>query len=294
MFSLIRLTNLFVLVVCFCEFTAQLHGQLFEELLSVGIEFGPRHKVALPAASLIPDQSDEAQLAALEKLAGKDGWQRFSKNSIVAPVSIDLAYVKDEFGERVGHQVHSAFVIHAKLATLGDKELLSQIFGRSGASEDAGTKLQELTQSQLERVGLTNLPEGVRYLQADITLLEKIRIRGVIHTEKLVDPQGVTVSWRLDPRFANDAELKATWHKLEKAGIEGLEKPLPYFGWGGYLRISQVRSTPNILLIESHMLMHEPTQWFSGSNFIRSKLPLAIQEGARSFRRSLRSADSVK
>jgi hypothetical protein len=42
------------------------------------------------------------------------------------------------------------------------------------------------------------------------------------------------------------------------------------------------------------MLMHEPTQWFSGSNFIRSKLPLAIQEGARSFRRSLRSADSVK
>jgi len=44
-----------------------------------------------------------------------------------------------------------------------------------------------------------------------------------------------------------------------------------------------------MLLIESRMVLHELPEWFSASNFVRSKLPLAIQEGARNLRRRLKA-----
>lgn len=266
-------------------------GSLYQQLIGPGIEFAPGVQYALPAASLISNESDEIQVANLERLAGNDGWTKFSRDSVVAPVAIDVAYLKDASGMRLGHQVHSAFVVHAKLDALRDKDLLQQIFGRSGDNDSSGTHFEALEASRLESHGILLDNDQVAYSRAEITLLDKIRVRGVIRTEKQSDQQGLTLAWQLEPAFDSDAELRATWSKIEKSNeSESTNEPQPYRGWGGYLRVAEVRASPGLVLVESHMLMHEPSGWFSGSNFIRSKLPIAIQEGARNFRRKLAAA----
>ncbi|MCS7305572.1 MAG: hypothetical protein NZ602_10755, partial [Thermoguttaceae bacterium] len=50
-----------------------------------------------------------------------------------------------------------------------------------------------------------------------------------------------------------------------------------------------LRQPGGALFIEHHHLFAEPNQWFGGKNFLRSKLPLAIQETVRKLRWQLRS-----
>jgi hypothetical protein len=193
-------------------------------------------------------------------------------------------------GTRVGHNVHSAFAVHAKLESLADKDLMQQIFGKPESNSASGVKIFELTEGDLRAAGVEipaadpNAGTKVSYLRVEYLLLEKILLKGVMRVERTATPGSTTLCWMLDPQLATNKELRGTWLK---AGVESSE-PKPYSGWGGYLNVSRVGESPDILLIESRMLLHELPEWFSGSNFVRSKLPLAIQEGARNFRRKLK------
>ena len=48
------------------------------------------------------------------------------------------------------------------------------------------------------------------------------------------------------------------------------------------------------MFIECHMIFDEPRGWFGGANLLRSKLPLAVQEEVRNFRRRLSAASQGK
>jgi hypothetical protein len=61
----------------------------------------------------------------------------------------------------------------------------------------------------------------------------------------------------------------------------------PYEGAGGYMHVAKLSDPSGACLIETWMVLHEPTEWFRGSNLLRSKLPLMIQESVRKFRRHL-------
>ncbi len=263
---------------------------LLNELTTEGVDFGNGVKVILPLPSLAGKLSDEKLEEVKTQLAGNDGWEKFSRDSVVAPVTIKLEYVTDNQGTRVGHNVHSAFAVRAKLESLGDKDLMQQIFGKPEPSEGSGMKLVDLTEADLKATAI-EIPlaeeqagKSVSYSQVEFTLLDKIRLRGVMRIERTVSPNAITIGWLLDPRFANNEKLRGTW---AKTGSETTNSG-SYMGWGGYLNVTQVRESPEIIVIESRMLLHELPEWFSASNFIRSKLPLAIQEGARNFRRKLK------
>ena len=103
---------------------------LLTELTTDGIEFGSGVKVVLPAPTLTDDMGKEQFEQAKTQLAGNDGWEKFSRDSVVAPVTIKLEYVTDSEGVRVGHNVHSAFTVHTKLEVLSDGDLMQQIFGK--------------------------------------------------------------------------------------------------------------------------------------------------------------------
>lgn len=263
---------------------------LLTELTSHGVDFGDGVKVVLPAMTLAGELSEEQLEEAKTKLSGDDGWEKFSRDSVVAPVAIKVEYVTDKKGTRVGHNVYSAFIVHVKLESLADKDLMQQIFGKPESKNTSGIKFVELTEGDLRAAGIevpagdSNVGARVSYLQVEYLLLEKISLKGVMRVERTTTPGSMTICWLLDPQFAKNDELRGTW---VKAGVEGSE-PKPYTGWGGYVNVSRVGESPEALLMESRMLLHELPEWFSGSNFVRSKLPLAIQEGARNFRRKLK------
>ena len=263
---------------------------LLTELTTDGVEFREGVKVVLPPPSLTGKLSDEQIERTKAELAGNDGWEKFARDSIVAPVTIHRDYVVDNSGNRVGHNVHSAFVVHAKLESLADKELMQQIFGKPESNDASGMKVTEQSAADLKAAGV-ELPTDeiagtkVTYSRIEFTLLEKIRLSGVMRIERASAPASTTVAWLLDPKFAANEELRGSWSKVSEIATE----PQAYAGWGGYLNVTRVSESPEVLVIESRMLLHELPQWFSASNFVRSKLPLSIQEGARNFRRKLKS-----
>jgi hypothetical protein len=65
---------------------------------------------------------------------------------------------------------------------------------------------------------------------------------------------------------------------------------------GQYLKVTALVDAddkPNgKLFIEAHMVFHEPQGWFGGANLLGSKLPLAVQDNVREFRRLLRQSSS--
>jgi hypothetical protein len=41
------------------------------------------------------------------------------------------------------------------------------------------------------------------------------------------------------------------------------------------------------MFVEFHLVLSEPRDWFDGRNLFKAKLPLAMQDRVRSFRRAL-------
>jgi len=266
------------------------HHDVMSMVTEQGVLIGAGPLVKLPLPTLCGALGAKQRQARLDSLAGGAGWKRFSRKSIVAPVAIDVKYVKDSDGNRIGHLIHVGFVVHADLEKLKDKDMLQQMFGEAHENgETEGIGGEEVAPDKLDGMGI-KIDESTTYIAAEITLLEAVRVRGVLHLEQNINDDSIVVSWLLDPRFNHDRETNNAWAPLENLQLADTTADgwQPYEGCGGYLTAHRLDEVPGASLIEVRMLLHEPKQWFNGSNRLRSKLPLLLQESARNFRRKLR------
>ncbi|MEZ6136619.1 MAG: hypothetical protein R3C53_17115 [Pirellulaceae bacterium] len=283
---------------------SSLYGQLIER----GIQL-PSDLLVTVDPAIAPDDflamGSEERRQQLETVAGKNGWDRFSRDSAVAPVRIELEFIKNSAGERVGHRIYSVFVAYAPLETLRDEQLMREIFGQ--ASVDSGDERPDssltadnpdatttpasrnVPLAELKRLGISPPSEQERFAAIELPLLNRVTMRGTIQVQRNEGPGWVRLVWQIDPRFADSTDFGNTWTKFERneVGMPIETEPKPYAGCGGYLQIIQIDAELQQLLVESRMVMYEPVDWFSGSNFLRSKLPTVLQENARSFRRGL-------
>ncbi len=288
---------------CGTNTTESVHAQaadLFTELTGPGLVFtganGVPQPVHLPASTLSADMSDAQRTPALERLAGKLEWNRFVRDAVTAPVMVDIEAIDAGDGERLGLLVHNAFVAHATLDTLHDSELMQQLFGRpSSNQESAGVVTEELSSEELSRLGFAEpAASSDSFAYLELPLLNQVIVRGVIRIQKRQRAGAIEFAWRLDERFNSVEKYASRWTKLERNEVGKLfeGESFPYAGFGGWLGAYQLQvDEPSPLLIESQMLLREPTEWFAGSNFLRSKLPLSLQENARTFRRKLQQPE---
>jgi hypothetical protein len=271
-----------------------------EQFQSAGIKLSEGASVKLNPPLLMGQESQAQPL--LEKLAQRHGWDRFARNSPTAPVLVEISYVQDASEKRVGHNIYSAFVAYAPLAMLKDQELMTSLFGSSSEDkEQMGFDPKELPTEVLEQAGINNKDKDhVRYSTLRIPLMNRIVIEGTARIEKLEKDGSVIIAWHLDPKFTVDttqaessglAKYANRYRKVvrNELGKEVELAAVAYSGCGGYLSVSQTGLADHQLLIESRMAIHEPDEWFAGSNFLRSKFPVALQESAQSFRRKLGS-----
>ncbi|MCA9132764.1 MAG: hypothetical protein KDA45_06405 [Planctomycetales bacterium] len=264
---------------------------LFTQLSEQGLSLGEQATWKLPGPTLAQDQSPEQRNAALETLAGKQGWARFARNSIMAPVAVDIEALQDKQGNRWGHDIHTAFMVHADLQQFRQEDLLEQLLGPPPTLEDPSTGgIEALSAEELRAVGIS-LPadSNESYVYIELPLLNKIIVRGVLHLAQRERAGAYEVAWQLDPRFSAVEKYAPRWHKLERNAVgRPTEGPAhPYLGLAGRVGVYQLDTAPSQLLVESRMLLREPEAWFAGSQFLRSKLPLSVQENARRLRRKL-------
>jgi len=241
----------------------------------------------LPKPSLQPGQDAAKRKEVLVDLAGGRGWKHFSRKSISAHVATEVKYIKNADGDRIGHQVHNAFIVHASWDKLKDADLSDQLFLESAPPDNVAAR--KLDPAEWKAAGIDAIAENESFGLVELPLLERVVVRGVMRSVRMVDDDSVTVVWELDPRFTGGASPSNTWAAIsEDDSGEWMEgEQHPYRGAGGYLHISRLTELENACLVEMRMVLHEPKDWFRGSAVLRSKLPLLLQQGAKDFRRKV-------
>ena len=303
------------LLVCILQFEiascrAEQHSNpppspLLESFFTDGIQVVAGVSFVLPPPLLSDAHTPAAKREILDILSARHGWQRFSRPSVMAPVHVELSYIQDASGKRVGHHVYSAFIVHASMRTLRDQELMVSLFGAYGDDEgqQIGFQPERPDSELLSQVGI-DVPDetSVRYSSIYLPLLNRVALRGTARIEKEESDSSVTIAWYFDPRFTfedweslEDSKQRFANHymKLERdeLGRSVDSPPVPYLGCGGYLSVRETGQQPDQLFIESRLVLHEPAEWFAGSNFLRSKFPTVLQESAQSFRRRVMKAN---
>ncbi|MGI9473881.1 MAG: hypothetical protein ACR2NZ_20225 [Rubripirellula sp.] len=281
------------------------------ELVSSGIVIAGE-RVPIQSPSVDPRGQSELRMAAQEKLAGAHGWTRFSRNSVVAPVKIELAYLKNEAGDRVGHRIHVAYVVHAGIETLRDSDLMGGLFGGSTSKEaetkdpeseaskaledqkaDESFRSEQMDDATVTSLGIESQP-GVGFGWLEFLLLKKVELQGVIRSNRFEGVDYVAITWELAEEFTDrepvHERFRNEWVRRDRSPSGSLirSEATSFAGAAGYLVLSSVDGTDNACLIEAEVVLHEPEGWFNGSNLLRSKLPLILQESARRFRRGLK------
>lgn len=243
--------------------------------------------VSIPEPSM-PDGLDQPQQASvLKTLAGKYSLDRFTKNSIVSPFTLQRATVKDANGQRVGHKVDLCFVAYGRLDAIRDEEMFFAML-ESKESDEVGDG-KRISDEELAQRGIkkhdaaSGAAEQVAYYRFSVPVLDRVIVEGVVRRDSLGSDESQFACITLEDAFDGDFQYPNRW----RHSTAGAADSVSYAGAGGYAKATRLLGYEGAILIECHGVIHEPQEWFGGANLLGSKLPIAIQDTVRSFRRSL-------
>jgi hypothetical protein len=268
---------------------------LMDGLLSSGVVVSAGQSVLLSPPVFDPKGRSEDRLTAASSIAGSKGWKQFCRNSVVAPVRIDLDYLRNSDGKRIGQRMHIAFVVHVGIETLCDADMMRRLLGGNDESSERpeGFHSESIDREALEVIGVDEM-QACSYSWLKFVLLKKVELQAVIRSQRTEGEGHFTIAWVLDERFTDreppDDEYRNEWVRRDRDELGNTTRgePHPYSGAGGYLAVSGLEQIAGASLVEAELVFCEPDAWFSGSNLLRSKLPLIVQESVRRFRRELR------
>lgn len=264
---------------------------LYEALRSAGIEIAPNEVLRLPEPTLADGLTAAQQRQAIEALlGGRYSWGEFTRRAVVAPLLLKISDRAN--AESIGRRVDLWFVAYGDLRRLSQDAFLSEQF-RLAEDDNANDRsvvkqLQETELSQRDLAPPTQA-EDPRYVAAEITLLDRVRVSATTRSVKIETADSVLVASLLDPHFADDAQYPNRWRPITRddQGRRHLGVPQPYTGLGSYAKATRLVEPSGALFLEYHVAFAEPNGWFQGANLLRSKLPIVAQDAVRSFRRSL-------
>lgn len=275
---------------------------LAAELLCDGVTMTTGDRITLADVSLADGLDHAAQQQVLRKVAGRYPLSLFTRKSPVAPFSLEMESIKDSSGERTGQRVDLWFIAYGSLQTITDEKLMEDTFKTDPKKpKDLPQSSRKLTEEELQARDLTtrseaDLKAGYSFFEAPV--LERVIVSGVALGVRIKTDESVTVAARLEPEFGDDPDLPNRWRPVEhdEAGRVVIGDPKPYAGFGmigkATALIDEDGRPTGMLLVECHAAFHEPKGWFGGANLLRSKLPLAVQDNVRDFRRKLMRAEA--
>lgn len=242
--------------------------------------------VALTPPLVEAGASAERRQAALRQAAGRYPMDRFTRRSSAASFQLELENIEDEAGDRLGYRLDLYFVAYGDLEAIRERGLFREMISEDEAEGDG----EALSEQELEERGIALDPSASQSRQLYRfrgPILDRVRLAGVIWTERQSSEDQAMAMARFDPRFDGDAEMPNSWVGLDPRSGETTGEPQPYNGFAGYALATELESPAGALLVEAHAVLHEPQGWFDGRPLLRSKLPLIARDAVRGFRRAL-------
>ena len=264
---------------------------VFDELAQKGITLGDT-AVKLPEPSLDPNSDSKAQTDAVRRIATKKyDYDQFVRKSPVAPFVLEIGTIEGRSGGDRAQKVDLWFVAYGSFDEMTDEDLLGQLVG-GGESRSEKGRSEPLSDEELRARNLKIESTDDRresYYRIEAPLLDKVQISGVGHGVTTRGSISILAASLLDPRFADDQDYPNRWRPIvrDASGKTSLGKPAPYVGFGGYCQAVALKEPQGGLFIECHMAINEPHGWFNGTNLLRSKLPVLMQDNVRTLRRKL-------
>jgi hypothetical protein len=274
------------------QFVSADENPLLTELLTRGVRVTAETSVLLPKPTLCDGLSAAQQRQLLAAMPdNRQTWENLTRRSVVAPFVLKISQSEPGAGP-VGSRVDLWFVAHGRLERLDSDDFLQEQFqtARDNSDEENRPKIQLLSDDLLRQRGLKipRTPADPRYLSVELSLMERVRISGTSRNIKSTTRDSVTVASMLDARFDQDPEFSNSWRSIERdaSGRRQYGARHTYNSMGSYVKATRLAEPAGALLIEYHVAFAEPEGWFHGANLLRSKLPIAVQEGVRRFRRN--------
>jgi hypothetical protein len=263
---------------------------LYEDLVQKGIVISGGPTFKLPAPLIAPGPAPANIMELLDKAAGRVPVDLFLRHSINAPFSLTISSVNNKEGERCAQEVDLKFVAYGKLEAVLKSDFINQLLAgkekKGGENQTTVLKSDELKERGIRLIEARNYKE--QYSTLSMSLLEKVRVDGVMRSIRTSSPHFVLSATRMDDRFQKDKEYPNIWRHINVlADEEKLGPSHPYAGMAAYVLVTKLPEPEGALLVEMHYLIPEPPDWFGGRNLLRSKLPTVIQDNVRTFRRKL-------
>jgi hypothetical protein len=221
----------------------------------------------------MPDGLNAAgQRAVIAALVGdRYALDEFTRKSVVAP---QLLRVRDAVADpdAPARGVDVWFVAY-------DDRYLRWLMGlQKGEGLGAGRRLtsEELAQRGIEP------DDGGRevFRHVEFDLLGRVQLRATVRAVWTMTGESVLIAGEVDPRFRGDPEFPNQWRSAARGGTAS-----PWAGAGFYLKITRLAEPAGALFVEQHAVFVESNGWFGGTNLLRPKLPMAVQDQVRALRR---------
>jgi hypothetical protein len=259
------------------------NNPLYKSLLDPGLLIGPDARAKFPAPTMADGLDAAKQKEVIVKLIGTDySYEEFSRKSNVAPQILKIRDVTPSDPNAPGRGVDVWFVAYGNLKALDDEKFLDRLLvANRGEGKATGISKADLQKRNIDLVDPKH--EGFGLIEFDF--LEMVRLKATGRAFWSRTDESAVIAAEIDPRFKGDKEFPNQWQSLSKQG--GNQKAGPATPWSGaaiYMKITKLKEPAGAIFIEQHIIFAEPTGWFNGANYLRSKLPFAVQKQARNIR----------
>lgn len=278
-------------------------NRLFVRLCEEGVAVDGAGKVRaqLPKPTMPDGLTAAEQQKILVQVAGHRPLEDFLRNAVVAPFSMTIVDVQVPDAPDPLRRVDVGYVAYGDIEQLFSEDFLEQLLHLVSAERKSrypiGRRIlsaEELASRHLQITPDTDTQKE-RYLFAAVALFDRVLLRTTRHVVATRGEESVVVAGAVAQAFQEDKEYPNHWQpiQVDDQGRFTLGRPRPYFASASYTKITQLHQPEGALFIEHHHLFAEPNDWFGGKNFLRSKLPLAVQEGVRKLRWQLRNREKT-
>jgi len=272
---------------------------LFRRLVEEGMAVDRTGKqcVRLPEPTMPDGLSEAEQQKILAQVAGHRPLEEFTRNAVVAPFAMEIVDVSLPEASEPLRRVDVGYVAYGKLEQIFSEDFLDQLLHQVGGERKSrypvGRRIllpDELSQRHLPLPPDTDACKE-RYLFTAAALFDRVLLRTTRHVVVSRGEESLILAAALAPVFQEDKEYPNQWQSIQvdDQGRVTFGQMRPYFASASYTKATRLHQPEGALFIEHHHLFAEPKDWFGGKNFLRSKLPLAVQEAVRKLRWQLRS-----
>jgi hypothetical protein len=259
---------------------------LFQELLKEGLDVGAKAKVHLPAPTMEEGLDAAGQKKVLEKLIeGSYELDDFLRNSLVAPNMLRMRTIEPSDPQAPARGIDFWFVAYGDWKKISDKDYLEGAW--NAAAKESKPKVLTAADLAKRKIALPAEQPNQSFSHGTFTLFSKVEVSGTGQACWSQTASSFIIAGKIDQRFDKDAQFPNQWRSLKKNddGSTAFGPAHPYHGAGYYMKMTRLREPEGAVFVEVHVIFAEPTAWFDGANFLRSKLPIGVQTQVRALRR---------